>query len=139
MDIGSTDSHLPPLNDRGRGAEISDELVQANREKIRALRDSLAELDQTRREALQSARKEAARIELDASRESAASRRASEGPEVDRVDLSERASALLDTMGSDEPARLDEVRARLERGELHTPEALARAAERMLGGERAAG
>lgn len=147
MDVSSTQNGgFPP----GPYREYSAELLRSNREKLRELRDSLMQLSEERADRGKDLRDEAMEARIQAVRQRTADQGplpvpGSSEPAGDRIEISEQGRALAKEGAAesrpapeDEAARaerLAEIRDRLERGSLNTPETRERAAARMLGAE----
>ena len=111
------------------------EVNRSNSERVRDAREALARLSEIRAQRLESARE----VQNDARVEAA--RRASAN-NSDQVQISNRGRMLADQVERREPAdggdraeRIAELKARYQAGELNTPEAIDRAATRLLSGD----
>ncbi len=124
---------LPSSGDlaRRRFAETRRDVAQASSERVRNAREELTRLSELRARRLESARDAQENARLEAARQAAASR-------TDAVEISPRGRALAREQSEPKDVRSEhvaELKSRYEHGQVNTPEAIERAATRLLGAE----
>lgn len=131
MDI----NHIPSARDLARLTyeETRREVAQDNRDRVRGAREELARLSEVRAQRMRAVREAFDDAHVEAARRVQSSR-------GDQVEISDRGRILAGDHGEepaavDRAARLAELADRFERGQVNTPEAIERAATRLLGGE----